>query len=363
MAVFDWKNRRGSILLTSYIVLVVLLLFASLFFNRSVTDRRLFDINREQAEAFYLAEAGVDRALEGLRNDYSGYTGTSATGLGRGEYETSVTTLSGISKTILSCGYVPGKASPRAQRRIEVVTKKMTPPNFYDHALYAADDININGTSYSVSGKAIYADTPTGSLANICAGGVCGAAPTVTKNPTISPLARFDFTVLRNLASAQTNPNTFAGSNIYTPLDIAAGNRFPQNFWYQPPTDPADPTTGIPNIVYVEGSIEFKNSNTTSKTAGGFYIVVGTDPTVQFEDTGLGGNITVNGCIYTTGNFTNSGGGSNTDVNGGVWAGGDINLSGSIDITYDLNFMLAIKNVVEINGASGALQVLSWREV
>lgn len=355
-------NHRGSVLIIAYSVLFILLMLGGIFFSRTLTDMKLFNINRERLEAFYLSEAGANRAMAELRANYNGYMGTGATACGRGEYETSVATLSGTSKQILAYGYIPSKAQARTRRSIEMITKKYSPPNFYDYALYAADDVNINGSSYSVTGKVIYADTTSGTIANICNGGVCGTAPTVTKDPAVSPLAHFDFAILRGIAASQFNPNTANNNNIYTLQDLNNKATFPTSFWYTPPTVPGDPTTGVPNVVYVEGNIEFKNANTSGKKAGGFYIVVGTDPTVTF-DTSLNGNILIDGCIYTTGTFTNSGGGNQADVNGGVWAGTDVNLSGSIDITYNLDFMMAIKNVVEINGASGALQVLSWREL
>lgn len=337
-------NHRGSALILGYLLILVLSLFASVFFNRTFNEKRVFDFDRERLEAFYLAEAGVDRAMAELRSNYAGYAGTGLITLGHGQYEVSVIVLSGSSKQILSYGYVPNKAQKRAQRSIEVVTKKLTPADFYDYAIYSANDINCAGDTYDVIGKAVYAN----SASNV--GRITGGS---AQDLTVSPLAHFDFAILRTLAISQ--------GNLYTSDRLDRGDSFPSDFWFSPPTDPSDPSTGIPNVVYVEGAMTL----TGNDVVGGFFLVVGnilTNPEV-IVDTELKGNITVNGCIYTTGQFTAKGGGNVMNVMGGIWAGADANLNGNVKISYDTNYMMSIKSLVDLYGASGALQVLSWREL
>jgi len=337
-------NRKSSILILSFLVILIVSLFAGIFLSRTIHEKHLFDFDQKRLGAFYLAEAGVDRALTELKNNYSGYTGTSPTTLGIGQYETVVTTLSATSKKILAYGYVPNKTQVAAQYTIEAITKKLTPPNFYDYAIYSANNIDFTGNSYDVTGKAIYG----GTASNI--GGISGGA---THDLTVSPLAHFDFQILRNISIAQ--------GNLYTATRLASGAAFPTNFWYQAPTNPSDPTTGIPNVVYVEGAMTL----TGNDVVGGFFLVVGnilTNPAVVV-DTTLKGDITVNGCIYTTGEFTAKGGGHVMNITGGIWAGEDANFNGNIKMTYGSDYMTSIKNLVDTNGASGALQLLSWRKL
>jgi hypothetical protein len=338
------RNRKGAALILGYMLILVLSLFVSVFFNRTLNEKRVYDFDRERLEAFYIAEAGVDRAMTELRSNYAGYSGTGLTTLGQGQYEISVVVLSGSSKKILSYSYVPNKAQKRAQRNIEVITKKLTPADFYDYAIYSANDIICTGNSYDVTGKAIYAD------ALLNGGRISGGS---TQDPTVSPLARFDFAILRAIAVSQ--------GNLFTATRLGQGDPFPTDFWFSPPTNPSDPTTGIPNVVYVEGAMTL----TGNDVVGGFFLVVGnilTNPEV-IVDTSLKGNITVNGCIYTTGQFTAKGGGNAMNVTGGIWAGTDVNLNGNVKIAYDTNYMMSIKSLVDTYGASGALQVLSWREL
>lgn len=341
-------REKGSILVTSYLVLAVLLLMGALFFSRVLNDRKLFDISRERLEAFYLAEAGVDRTLQELNGNFN-YAGTGVVALGRGEYETTVTVLSSSRRSVDSSGYVPSKANARAHRRIEAIIKKQTPPNFYDYAIYASNDIDCNGSSYTVNGDVIYANSADNT------GNVTG---TVTRDPAVSPLAQFDFAILRAVAISQGNLYDSARlSDVQHKTDS-----YPSGFWFSPPTDPADPATGVPNVVYIEGDMVL---NGNIGTIGGFFLVVGnvlTDPS-DMSDTTLNGNGQISGCIYTTGKFRVNGGGGNLNVNGGVWSGTDSVLNGNATVTYNQFYMDSIESTVNSLAASGVAQLVSWREI
>ncbi|MFH0877205.1 MAG: hypothetical protein V1863_03165 [Candidatus Omnitrophota bacterium] len=368
-------NRRGSVLIIAYSVLFVLLLFGGIFFSRTLADMKLFNINRERLESFYLAESAVGRGLVELASSYA-YAGTGGVPwtLGRGEYELSVTSLSSDKRQLIGTGYVPSKADNRAERRIEVVVKKTTPPNFFDHAIYSANEVDFNGNSYVVNGDVIYANTIDNP------GNVNG---NVTKDPSIAPLALFDFADLRGLAVSQGNlydsdrlkeigknketyPSPAGCSNCSVSRGCTAvggGAGMPEcEFWWEYPSNPTDPTTGTPNVVYVEGDMVL---NGNIGQPGGFFLVVGnvlTDPN-DTSDASINGNGTVNGCIYTLGKFSVNGGGGNLNVNGGVWTGSEAELNGNANVTYDLEFMTAIKGLVEGRGSTDIVQILSWREL
>lgn len=336
------RNQRGSLLITAYILLLALLAFGGIFFGRSIAEKKLFDIGRERTEAFYLAESGVDRTLVELKTNYA-YAGTAVpVAYGRGEYESVVTDLSATRKRIMAYGYVPDKTGKRAQRVIEAITKKETPPNFFDHAIYSADEIDFNGNSYSVTGDIIYADTASNT------GNVVGS---VTQDAAISPLARFDFAILRAIAVAQ--------GNLYDTARLQQvqnnNDSYPPSFWY-------NEATQTPNVVYVEGDMVL---NGNIGTIGGFFLVVGdvlTDPDA-INNTTINGNGEVDGCIYTTGDFRINGGAGGLNINGGVWAGYEARLNGNATVTYNQPFMYAIKALVESQGASSAIQLLTWREI
>ncbi|MFH1691623.1 MAG: hypothetical protein ABIC68_03495 [Candidatus Omnitrophota bacterium] len=347
-------KQKGSVLIIAYVFLFALLLLGGVFFSRSVADKKLFDIQRERTEAFYLAEAAVDRALVELKNNFA-YTGTTSVvdfmkGTTKaGEYEISVSPLTATRRQVITYGYIPVKTSARAQRCIEAIVKKETPPNFFDYAIYSAGIVDPHGNTYAVNGDVVYADSIDNSS---------HISGTVTHDATVAPLAAFDFAILRAIAVAQ--------GNLYdaTRLDAVKKNwdTFPANFWYSTPTDASDPTTGIPNVVYVEGDLVL-NGNIGS--VGGFFLVVGnvlTDPDDTADST-LNGNGTVDGCIYTTGKFDINGGGGNLNVNGGVWSGTEAELNGNVMINYNIDFMDSIEFLVQNQGAGSVVQLLTWREL
>jgi len=341
---FDIINKKGFILIVAYLALSVLLIISAALLSRAFIDKRLFDINLERSEAFYIAEAGADAAIVNLQGNY-GYTGTpSPVTLGRGEYESIVTAVGSTKRKIITTGYIPTKNNVRISRGIEAVTKRQTPANFFSNALYSAGDVDFKGNSYTVNGPVVYSTTANNT------GRVNGS---VTQDSTISPLAQFDFSTLRNIAIAQ--------GNYYSAARLQQGDPFPAGFWYQAPTDSEDPTTGIPNVVYVEGALTLSGNT----TAGGLYFVVGnilSDPTVTI-DTTINGNVTLNGCIYTTGDFTINGGGNGLNVNGGVWAGTGMTIKGNATVNYNSNYMTSVSYLIDVNNLGGVVQLYSWRQL
>lgn len=354
------NKKKGSILLSVYMVLVILLILSGVFVSRSMNERKLFDINRERMEAFYLAESAVDRGIVELNNNYS-YAGTSApVALGRGEYEIVVTTISATRKRIMAYGYVPDKANKRVERQIEAVTKKEIPPDFYDNAIYSGGEVEMNGNSFAVNGQVVYADDlDTQHPENINDGGN-PAYP--AQDSTISPLAHFDFETLREIAVTQGNLyDTARLSQVQNHSDS-----FPLGFWYiAPDPNAASGTTeyfGTPNVVYVEGDMVVSGN---FGTVGGFFLVVGnvlTDPDAAPDST-INGNGEVDGCIYALGEFRINGGGGGLNVDGGVWAGEEAYMGGNSTLTYNADFMNAIENLVDTSGGGSSVQLLSWREL
>ncbi len=349
------RNERGSILLFVYVIIFVLLSLSASVISHSTIERKAFEITKQRAEAFYMAEAAMDNAVSALGHA-SNYLGTSSpVSVYRGanvvgQYECSVVDIGNSMRKITVWGYAPQKTVSAGVLKqvcqaegVARLASSPPPPNFYKDAIFSAHDISFTGNSYDVTGNVAYAD----SISNF--GRVAG---TVTHDTTIAPLAHFDFQSMRNAAISQ--------GNLYTATRLTNGDPFPSGFWYTPPTDPLDPTTGVPNCIYVEGNMVLKGNVTT----GGFFLVVGNvlaDPTVT-SDTTINGNVTVNGAIYSTGNLTLNGGGNSMNINGGVWAGDDASFKGNAKVTYNTDYMSAIQNFVN-NTTSSTVQLLSWREL
>lgn len=65
------ENERGSVLLTTYLLITVLLLLGTAFLIVSSNDSRTSEIQRKATQAFYIAEAGIERAIYDLKEDYT----------------------------------------------------------------------------------------------------------------------------------------------------------------------------------------------------------------------------------------------------------------------------------------------------
>ena len=337
-------NRKGIALIMIFAVIAILTILAASIISRSISESNIAKRYSETTQAFWLAEAGVNRALYELRNNYN--LGTIApTQFGSGGYQVNIS-VSGQDRIASSTGYIPFTGPARASRTIEALMSKSIPPNFYDNAIYSAGEVDLNGNAYSVTGKIRYAD----SIDNT--GNVNG---TITQDPSINPLARFDFQQLLAISSNQHNVYVKSGNEL---VNQATGQQgFPGSFWYSPPTDPNDPTTGTPNIVYIEGDLEL---NGNIGTIGGFFVVAGdviNNPGATYDAT-VNGNGQVEGVIYTRGEFRINGGGGNLNINGGVWAGEEARLNGNAHINYNQSYMDAIENL----NLNIDVQISSWRD-
>ncbi|MBU3912430.1 MAG: hypothetical protein KKD90_07610 [Candidatus Omnitrophica bacterium] len=64
------KNNKGTILIISYLVIAVLLILSAAFLSRSISENRIAERQKWSVRAFSIAEAGLERALYDLRQDF-----------------------------------------------------------------------------------------------------------------------------------------------------------------------------------------------------------------------------------------------------------------------------------------------------
>ena len=341
-------NKRGAALMFSYMVMTVLTILGVGFIARSVSEKNLLQRHAEAANAFWASEAGAARALVEMRAASVVTTGTdlwSGTLPGQGRYSVDVESA-GVMYKVTIHGYYPDSGEARIERKIEAMMSKATPSDFFSNAIYSAGDVDFNGIAYSVTGDIIYADDIDNP------DNVTGS---VTQDPNVSPLARFDFQELYDTSSTQGNVYDTARLQ-----DVQDGtDTFPASFWFTPPTDPMDPATGVPNVVYVEDDLQL---NGNIGTIGGFFVVVGdvlSDPDAEDpEDAVLNGNGTIEGTIYTLGEFRINGGGGNLNINGGVWAGEEARLNGNAHVEFNSDYMDAIQSL----DIETEVQIVNWRD-
>lgn len=339
------RSPQGSLLIQVAMATGVLAILLAAVTSYALTEWRAAHAQQRRAQAFYLAEAGLDRAIGELRQSFAWTAGFSNEPYGTlGVYSVSVESL-GNQRRLESVGEVTD-GGPAARRTLEAVVRGTLPPNFFDHAIYSSGPVTLNGNAYTVTGDVLSGAVET-PITN--AGQVSGA---ITYDAAADPLPALDYEGLYTQAAAQ--------GHVYDAARMQAVQQhqdaFPTAFWRTPPTDPADPTTGVPNIVYVTTDLQL---NGALGTLGGFFVVVGdvvTDP-AAVEDATLNGNGTVDGPIYTRGRFRINGGGGGLNVLGGVWAGVDATLNGNTTVAYQADYMQALQAYVAAD-----VQMVLWRE-
>jgi hypothetical protein len=294
-------NKRGAALIICYMIIAFLSILAGAFLTRSVSERSVASKYFDSTQAFWLAEAGISRAMKDFRTNGS-FQNVTSTELEPGGYNVTLVN----SGKIRSRGFIPFGA-PKVQRIIELNLP------FYSAAIYAAGNIDIKGDAYTIEGDVVYAGTgPTPSPDS-----PDNIEGTVTHDPSISPLNLLKFAELAKISEEQ---------GWYDP--ITHETTYPDDsYWY-------NETLRIPNVVYLEGDLKLNGGDNVY----GFFVVGGE----AICDVTIVGNVNVNGCIYTQGDFTVKGGGGALNISGAVWSGGDTNLNGSIDIDYNADYVAGL---------------------
>ncbi|MBU1933545.1 MAG: hypothetical protein KKC66_06565 [Candidatus Omnitrophica bacterium] len=109
------KDNSGFILITLYMAIAVLMILAAAFTARSISEQRVADKNRDSNQAFWLAEAGLDKAIAKLPS--SPLSGS----LGEGKYYTETSQISPIRFSIVSKGGVPDVDQTNINNAIRII--------------------------------------------------------------------------------------------------------------------------------------------------------------------------------------------------------------------------------------------------
>lgn len=345
------KRKKGIVLVLGLAFLALFTIVSILSISTIVSSFKLTKRLSHSLRAFYLAESGIQKALYELRTDDDHWYNWSGegplpivwNGSSKGEYKVTVATLADNKKQVVSTGYFPQKSGSLATRAIEVIIKPPTPSWFYDNAITAGKNVDLNG-NYIVGGNTMYSES--------------------IEPADYQPSQKFDegfpslnFDQLRLIAASQPNSMTISGNNIYTQADFDAYNGkppFPSSFWY-------NEGESKPNVIYVETNLILRGS---VGTICGFFVVVGnvvTDPSGS-ADTTINGNGTIDGCVYTLGNFRINGGGNGLGVTGCVWGRDEVRLNGNAKVSIDPVVRERYTDAIEGLGIGFVAQILSWKE-
>jgi len=329
-------NRRGAALIICYMIIAALSILAAAFLLRSVSERAVAGKYFDSTQAFWLAEAGVNKAVAQLRGYFNNLVPIPPDSLGPGEYSASIT-VNGDNRIVAASGFIPLASAIKVRRDIEAIAIKRIPVGFYDNSIYSSGAVSI-GSNCVVNGDVFSGGAVTGPVN----GSVAQNDSTLHNNG----LPSLSFDQLQQMSAAQGwyNPTTHV-----TTYPTAS-------FWFDPPSE-SNPT-GTPNIVFIYDDFTLVGGHQVVKG----FIVVGGDAIYDAE---IGGNASIDGCLYTRGNIWLHGGGGNViNVDGGLWSGGTTTMTGNEQINFDppghgVEYMNAIRGL----GINADVQVISWREM
>jgi len=149
------KQEKGFALISSYFVIVVLTMLGIAFMSGVVSDSWLFNRLEGSRRAFWLAQAGLERALGELNNGAGAWTGwagsASAKTLqvdwpGFGSFSVTVVNPSSSNPRITSIGYFPNEAASGAvSREVDAIAGKER--GVFTYAAFGKSGVSIGGTT------------------------------------------------------------------------------------------------------------------------------------------------------------------------------------------------------------------------
>ncbi len=138
------SEERGVALVTALLIMGILLLLGTAFLTISSTETQIAINERNAVQAFFLAEAGVNKAISQLNAD-SEYPGETDTSLGPGTFTVKVTAGAGSNqKVIEAIGYVPNSTS--STRTLRTVKLTVERSSVFRYGLFARRDVKIDRT-------------------------------------------------------------------------------------------------------------------------------------------------------------------------------------------------------------------------
>jgi hypothetical protein len=376
------KNQKGIALVLATILLLVLsvLAVAMVFLGRHET---LFMVKgRLSDSALYIADGGVEYAINELRKD-SNYRGPTTYTLGNAGQFTVNVSVDGQPEDhyeITSTGFVPDATHPRETRRVKsVVNLTQEVSSVFQHAIASQGNITLQGNAV------INSDNPQGEgdiysggnillQNNATVNGDASAVGTITtqgnstitgeRNPGGEPLDFPEIDTARYISEAQAggtyNGNYIVGSNQNLGPLYITGNLVIQGN-YQ---------VTLTGTVYVAGSVTLQGTPDTYSFTGSETLVANGNVTMQGDATSgiplvisVHGNVTLQGNISTQGtviyapegNVTIQG---NPDVNG-VVVGQTVTIQGSASVTRQVD----LTGYPLPGGGISTASVVSWQEL
>lgn len=182
------SKQSGYILILGIVVMGILVTMSSVVWGYTSIQVKGSREAVSKTQAWHIAEAGIDKALEELNAD-SNFNGESDIALSDGVYSTTVNTIDSSNKQIVSTAYIPDSTNPTSTVTVKVnvsIDLSSVAFNFGVQVgaggLVMGNNSQINGNVYS-NGDITGSGTITGD-ATVAGGGAATADQQCTTNNT-----------------------------------------------------------------------------------------------------------------------------------------------------------------------------------
>ncbi len=112
-------RKRGQVIIVALVLSAILLIMTTTLIGYIISHARVGRYTLASVQAFHLAEAGIDKAINELNQNIA-YTGETATPLGNGVLSIAIASLANNLKRISATAYVPNAVNPIATKTVKV---------------------------------------------------------------------------------------------------------------------------------------------------------------------------------------------------------------------------------------------------
>lgn len=320
-------NNKGFSILIAIIIIVLLAFLGIMGLSILTTETQMTVDTTTSAQAFFIAEGGLQYYFEQLQGD-SDWTTPPAPP---------------FNKTLANGTFTITTANATANEIDVTSTANVT-------GIDGGTTIRIANAHFSRGGELVSCSYAIYTSGNYTPGAL--VVGDVTTGATIFPTV--DYTYYYNLAPvAQRIP---AGPGSYNfPTGTQSG------IWYIDDSVTIRSNTTLNGMIIATGSISCTNKNNVTITATGTYPALVSQSSISFSQMA---NLNITGMIYsgTSGsggtNITNSSG----TVLGKIMAQGNVNVSGSGSLTITYDATLKDRSWPGFSGGGGIAGMSSWKE-
>lgn len=125
------RDFSGVSLVIAIITLLILAVMAAVLFSFLAVESDISVSQNASAEAFYIADAGMEYAMQQLDDDWTGYAGENDKAFSAGEFDVSVYTtdtdgspLPANRRRVSVVARVPATGTPLGERSIEAIVQR-----------------------------------------------------------------------------------------------------------------------------------------------------------------------------------------------------------------------------------------------